>query len=80
MLAWLGLLVVGFAVAAWARRRRPDAGWKPRPMPADRINRPGRAAAIAFFVVGTLALADPEWLIRRVSGGRAAPAVYQAFA
>src|ERR1700722_10923700 len=30
--AWLGLLVVGFAVAAWARRRRPDAGWKLRPL------------------------------------------------
>jgi hypothetical protein len=32
VLAWLGLLVVGFAVAAWARRRRPDAGWKLRPL------------------------------------------------
>jgi hypothetical protein len=30
--AWLGLLVAGFAIAAWARRRRPDARWKPRPM------------------------------------------------
>jgi hypothetical protein len=80
VLAWLGLLVVGFAVAAWARRRRPDAGWKPRPMSTDRISRPGRAAAIAFFVLGTLALANPAWLIRTVSGGRAAPTAYQAFA
>jgi hypothetical protein len=78
--AWLGLLVVGFAVAAWARRRRPDAGWKPRPMPTDRISRPGRAATIIFFVLGTLALTDPAWLIRTVSGGRAAPAAYAAFA
>jgi len=78
--AWLGLLVVGFAVAAWARRRRADAGWKPRPMPTDRISRPARAAAITFFVLGTLALADPAWLIRTVSGGRAAPTAYQAFA
>lgn len=78
--AWLGLLVVGFAVAAQARRRGPDAGWKPRPMPTDRISRPGRAAAIIFFVLGTLALVDPAWLIRRVSGGRAASAAYQAFA
>jgi hypothetical protein len=80
LLAWLGLLVVGFAVAGWARRRRPDAGWKPRPAPADRISRPGRAAAIIFFVLGTFALTDPAWLIRTVSGGRAAPAAYQAFA
>ena len=80
MFAWLGLLVVGFAVAAWARRRRPDAGWKPRPMPTDRISRPGRAAAIVFFVLGMLVLINPAWLIRAVSGGRAAPAAYQAFA
>jgi hypothetical protein len=80
VLAWLGLLVVGFAIAAWARRRRPAVRWKPRPMPADRISRPGRAAAITFFVPGTLALADPAWLIRAVSGGRAAPAAYQALA
>jgi len=78
--AWLGLLVVGFAVAAWARRRRPDAGWKPRPIPTDRISRPGRAAAIIFFVLGTLVLINPAWLIRTVSGGRAAPAAYEAFA
>jgi hypothetical protein len=78
--AWLGLLVMGFAAAAWARRRRPDARWKPRPMPTDRISRPGRAAAIIFFVLGTLVLIYPSWLIRTVSGGRAAPAAYQAFA
>lgn len=78
--AWLGLLVVGFAVAAWARRRQPDARWKPRPMPTDRISRPGRTAAIVFFALGTLVLIDPSWLIRAVSGGRAAPAAYEAFA
>jgi hypothetical protein len=80
VLAWLGLLVVGFAVAAWARRRRPDTGWKPRAMPTDRINRLGRAAATAFFTLGTLVLINPQWLLRAVTGGRAAPAAYQAFA
>jgi hypothetical protein len=78
--AWLGLLVTGFAVAAWARRRQPDTGWKPHPMPTDRISRPGRAAAITFFILGTLALVDPAWLIRTLSGGHAAPAAYHAFA
>jgi hypothetical protein len=78
--AWLGLLVVGFAVAAWARRRHPDARWKPRPIPTGRISRPGRAAMIAFFALGTLVLINPAWPIRTISGGRAAPAAYQAFA
>jgi hypothetical protein len=49
-------------------------------MPTDRISRPGRAAAIIFFVLGTLVLTNPAWLIRTVSGGRAAPAAYAAFA
>jgi hypothetical protein len=78
--AWLGLLVVGFAVAAWARQRRPDAGWKPHPMPTDRINRPGRTAAVVFFGLGTFLLTDPAWLIRTVTGARAAPAAYEALA
>jgi hypothetical protein len=80
VLAWVGLLVVGFAIAAWTRRRRPDAAWKPRPVPTDRISRPGWAAAIIFFVLGTLALIDPAALIRTVSGGHATSAAYQAFA
>ena len=49
-------------------------------MPTGRISRPGRAAAIIFFVLGTLVLINPSWLIRTVSGGRAAPAAYRAFA
>jgi len=43
-------------------------------MPTDRINRAGRAAAIAFFALGTLVLTDPTRPIRVVTGGRAAPA------
>jgi hypothetical protein len=78
--AWLGLLVAGFAIAAWARRSRPDVPWKPRPLPASRISRPGRAAAVLFFALGTFVLADPAWLIRTVTGGHAAPAALEAFA
>ena len=59
---------------------RPEPGGSLGPVPTDRISRPGRAAAIVFFVLGTLALVNPAWLIRTVSGGRAAPAAYQAFA
>jgi hypothetical protein len=79
--AWLGLLVVGFGIAAWARRRRPDAAvWKPRPVPTDRINRVGRAAAVIFFALGTFVLANPQWLLRKVTAGHATPAAYHAFA
>jgi hypothetical protein len=78
--AWLGLLVVGFAVSAWARRRQPDAGWKPHSMPTDQINRFGRAAGTAFFIVGTVVLVNPAWLLLEVTGGRAAPAASEAFA
>jgi hypothetical protein len=76
---WLGLLVLGFGIAAWYRRRRPDTGWKPRPLPTDRINRVGRAAAFVFFVAGTLWLITPQWPIRMIYGDRAAPEAYDAF-
>ncbi|MEU4162615.1 hypothetical protein [Actinoplanes sp. NPDC026670] len=80
LFAWLGLLVAWFAVAAWWRRRHPDAAWKPRPVPTDRISRAGRAAALAFYILGTLSLADPAAMLRVVSGGHAAPAAYDAMA
>lgn len=80
ILGWVGLLVVVFAFLAWLRRRRPDALlWRPHPLPTDRINRPGRLAALAFFIVGTAILVQPVWLIREITGGRASHAAYQAF-
>ncbi|MET7419463.1 hypothetical protein [Dactylosporangium sp. NPDC005555] len=74
MLAWLGLLLAGFAIAAWRRRRRPDKGWRPRSVPTDRINRAGHAAALAFFVLGTLVLLDPARAV-----GAIAPAAREGF-
>jgi hypothetical protein len=78
--AWVGLLVVGFAIAAWLRRRRPGATWNPHPLPTDRVNRVGRGAALAFFTVSTLVLANLEWVIRTLTGGRATQPAYHAFA
>lgn len=78
LFAWLGLLVAWFAVAGWWRRRHPDETWKPRSIPTDRISRPGRLAALVFYIAGTLALVDPPGMLRLVSGGRAAPAAYHA--
>jgi hypothetical protein len=80
LFGWFGLLVAGFAVAARWRRRHPATAWKPRPFPTDRISRPGRVAALLFYLAGTLALADPATMLRVVSGGHAAPAAYEAMA
>lgn len=67
--AWFGTLTAGFAVAAWLRRRQPQpTAWKPRPLLDDRISRPGRAAALAFFTLGTLVLIDPAGLSVKAFG------------
>jgi hypothetical protein len=77
---WLGVLVVIFGALGWYRRRWPTSiQWRPRPLPRIRINRPLRAAAIVFFIVGTAALVHPPWLIRLATGGRAGQAAYDAF-
>lgn len=80
LFGWLGLLVTWFAVAAWWRRRHPAQPWKPRPLPTDRISRPGHLAALAFYIAGTLALTDPATMLRLISGGHAAPEAYAALA
>lgn len=79
---WPGLLVVGFAAAAWVRRHRPGmAVWRPRRRrERDQVNRLGYAAALVFFVVGILVLANPAVILDQAFGGRAAPAAYQALA
>jgi hypothetical protein len=78
LFGWLGLLVAWFAVAAWWRRRRPEAAWKPRPLPTGRISRTGRMAALVFYIAGTLVLVDPPATLRLVTDGKAAPAAYHA--
>lgn len=76
---WPGLLVVGFGVASWARRRWPQTSeWKPRA--GNRI-RGGRAAMVmglAGILCGLLVLLDPRWVLDFFWGGRAAPAAYEA--
>ncbi len=76
---WPGLLVVGFAIAAWSRRRRPaTADWKPRA--ADRIHgsRAGLGLAVVGILCGVGVLLDPRWLLDLFLGGKAAPAAYEA--
>lgn len=76
---WPGLLVVGFAVAAWSRRRPPQRPeWKPRA--ADRIG--GGRASLALGLVGILGglylLVDPHWILDYFWSGRAAAAAYES--
>ncbi len=76
---WPGVLVVGFGLSAWARRRRPQtAAWKPRA--ADRIG--GGRAAMVLGLIGILCglyvLLEPRWLLDVLWSGQAAPAAYEA--
>jgi hypothetical protein len=76
---WPGVLVVGFGMASWARRRWPQSPeWKPRA--GDRIH--GGRVAMAMGIVGILCglfvLIDPRRVLDVFWGGRAAPAAYEA--
>lgn len=76
---WPGVLVTGYGIAAWTRRRRPQANtWKPRA--ADRIHG-GRAAKVMALVgiaCALFVLFDPRWILDFFWGGHAAPAAYNA--
>ncbi len=76
---WPGVLVTGFAIAAWVRNRSSAvASWTPRD--PDRIG--GGRAALALGIVGVLCgvfiLLQPTRILDVVWGGRAAPEAYRA--
>lgn len=76
---WPGLLVVGYGMAAWSRRRAPQASqWKPRA--GDRIvgGRAGLALGMVGIACGLSVLIEPRWVLDFFWGGRAAPAAYDA--
>jgi hypothetical protein len=76
---WPGLLVVGFAMAARARRRRPHAAvWTPRAGKPTHANRIAMAAGIVGIVCGVSVLIEPRWVLDVVWQGRAAPVAYEA--
>jgi len=72
---WPGVLVVGYGLAAWARRRRAPAAW--RPHDADRLQggRVTKTLALAAVICGVLLLVYPHWILDFFWGGRAAPEV-----
>ncbi|RYZ71986.1 MAG: hypothetical protein EOP91_09385 [Lysobacteraceae bacterium] len=76
---WPGLLVVGYGMAAWSRRRAPQASqWKPRA--GDRIvgGRAGLGLGLVAIACGLFVLIEPRWVLDFFWGGRAAPAAYDA--
>ncbi len=76
---WPGLLVVGFGLAAWSRRRHPQRfDWKPRAEGHVTGGRAALALALVGIVLGVGVLLEPRWLLDAVFGGRAAPAAYEA--
>lgn len=76
---WPGVLVVGFGLAAWGRRRQPAVSdWKPRVEGQVSGGRAALALGLVGMVLGILVLLEPRWLLDAVFGGRAAPAAYEA--
>lgn len=76
---WPGVLVVWFAMAAWARHRWPQSSrWKPRA--GDRIQggRVAMAMALVGILCGLYVLIEPRWVLDFFWGGRAAPVAYEA--
>ena len=76
---WPGLLVVGFALAARSRRRRPHAAlWTPRTGKRTHANRIAMAAGIVGILCGVFVLIEPRWLLDVVWQGGAAQEAYTA--
>lgn len=74
---WPGLLVVGFGLSAWARRRSP-ARWKAKPAESGPGSRAGLVLGMIGIVCGVFVLFEPRVVLDVFFGGRAAPAAYEA--
>jgi hypothetical protein len=76
---WPGVLVVGFGLASWVRRRWPQTSeWKPRSGDLTPGSRAGMVMGLVGILCGSFVLIDPRWLLDVFWGGRAAPAAYEA--
>jgi hypothetical protein len=76
---WPGMLVFGYGMSAWARRRGPQTSdWKPRSGDLTLGSRTGMVMALIGVVIGTLVLIEPRWILDFFWRGRAAPAAYEA--
>lgn len=78
---WPGVLVAGYAAAAWVRRRWPQtAEWKPRDAQLGAANRNALVLAVVGIVCGVVVLVEPRLLLDVLLGGRASPEAYAALA
>lgn len=76
---WPGVLVTGFAISAWARRRWPQrAQWQPKAPDQLTGGRSVVALGMLGIVCGIYLLAAPTRVLDLVWGGQAAPAAYAA--
>jgi len=76
---WPGVLVVGFGLSAWGRRRWPrTATWQPRTSDHLEGGRVAMAMGLVGIVCGVLLLLDPRWILDFFWDGHAAPVAYQA--
>lgn len=76
---WPGVLVVGYGLASWSRRRSPRASeWKPRDGDQIQGGRAAMAMGIVGMVCGYSLLLNPHWVLDFFWNGQAAPAAYEA--
>ena len=76
---WPGVLVVGFGASAWKRRRSVQPpSWRPRSADSIRGGRGAIALGLLYTLSGLIVLLGRRWLLEVLSGGRAAPAAYDA--
>lgn len=76
---WPGVLVIGFGLANWTRRRWPQASpWQPRDKNRIHGGRAAMVMAVLGIVCGLYVLIEPRWILDVAFQGRAAPAAYDA--
>lgn len=76
---WPGVLVAGYAAAAWVRRRWPQAAeWKPRDAHLGAANRNALVLVVVGIVCGVVLLVEPRLLLDVLLAGRASPEAYAA--
>jgi len=78
-LSWPGMLVVGFGLSSWVRRRWPQStAWTPRSGEHMTGGRAGLVLGIVGILAGVFVLLDPHWILDFFWNGRAAPEAYAA--
>jgi hypothetical protein len=76
---WPGVLVVGYGLAAWSRRRFAQASeWTPRAVDGIQGGRASMVMGLLGILLGVYLLVKPHAVLDFFWGGHAAPVAYQA--